>query len=323
MKSRKLQFTASLGVALIGLLSLGAMKLPARTAENTKPAPKPAAASQQQLTFATPADASAALFKAVKAGDQAALQRILGSTMAGLLSMSTPQEDKASMVNFVAKYDLMNRLVDMSDGTRVLLIGADNFAFPVPIARNASNRWYFDETAGALELRAREIGRNELLAIDACSALATAEEIYFNEAGATPEYTQRIVSTPGKLDGLYWPATEKDGVSPVGHLSRFPRKSIESLQPNQPFVADGYSFRILAGQGDAARDAAMSYIENARMSAGFAILAVPLKYGETGIMTFMISREGMVYERDFGPDTAKITGDLHEYNPDENWSLVE
>ncbi len=117
------------------------------------------------------------------------------------------EADKAALDGFATKYSQMNRWVDMSDGSRVLYIGADNFAFPVPLAKNSSGQWYFDAVAGAEEVRARDIGRNELLAIDASAALANAEEIYFASVASSPEYAQRIISSPGKQDGLYWPAS--------------------------------------------------------------------------------------------------------------------
>jgi len=302
---------------LLGGLVLAAIGILVRNVESG------VSASTAQLTFKSPAEAATALADAARDDDETALVRILGGETKALLTTGDKESDKAATDAFAAKYQQMHRLVDMSDGSRVLYIGADNFAFPVPLAKNSAGQWYFDRVAGAEELRARDIGRNELLTIDACSALATAQEIYFNVAGDTPEYARRIISTAGKHDGLYWPTSQDGAVSPIGHLSQFPPASLTSYAPDKPFVIDGYSFRVLTAQGDAARDGAMPYIENGRMTGGFAILATPAKYAETGIMTFIISREGMVYERDFGPDTTKLADAIHEYNPDENWSLVE
>ncbi|HVM74940.1 MAG TPA: DUF2950 family protein [Candidatus Saccharimonadales bacterium] len=305
---------------LLGLLVVAGIAILVRNVESSDPA---YASALPQLTFKNPGEAATALATAAKNDDEKALVQILGGETKALLSTGAEESDKAAMDAFAVKFQQMNRWVDMSDGSRVLYIGADNFAFPVPLAKNSSGQWYFDPVAGAEELRAREIGRNELLAIDACSALATAQEVYFNEAGETPQYAQLIISTPGKHDGLYWPSSDTELVSPVGHLSQFPAASLVAAQPGKPFVIDGYSFRILTAQGEEARDGARGYIENGRMVGGFAILATPVKYAESGIMTFMISREGMVYERDFGPDTAKLAGAIQQYNPDENWSLVE
>jgi hypothetical protein len=273
-------------------------------------------------TFQTPAEAGNTLASAAKTGDQTALSQILGVEAKALLSTGDSETDKAATDSFASKYQQMNRWVEMTDGSRVLYIGADNFAFPVPLAKNSSGQWYFDAVAGAQEIRARDIGRNELLAIDACSALAYAQEIYLN-SGTAREYAQRIISTPGKQDGLYWPAPEAQISSPLGHITQFPKSSLASSPTDEPLVIDGYTLRVLTAQGDDAPGGTKSYIANGRMTGGFAILATPVKYGETGIMTFMISREGIVYEQDLGPDTVKLAASITEYNPDENWSPVE
>jgi hypothetical protein len=278
---------------------------------------------ESQTNFQSPAEAGAALEKASKNGDEAALGKILGVDTKALLTAGDREADKAAMQAFASKYEKMNRWVDMTDGSRVLYIGADNFAFPVPLAKNSTGQWYFDAVAGAEEVRARDIGRNELLAIDACYALANAEEIYYDTVGASPEYSQLIVSTSGKQDGLYWLASQTQTTGPLGNLSDFPRARLGSYPPQEPLVIDGYTLRILTAQGDDAPGGAKSYIVNGRMVGGFAILATPIKYGETGIMTFMISREGVVYEQDLGPDTVKIAASIQKYDPDESWSPVE
>jgi hypothetical protein len=216
----------------------------------------------------------------------------------------------------------MNRWVDMTDGSRVLYIGADNFAFPVPLAKNASRQWYFDAVAGAEEIRARDIGRNELLTIDACSALASAQEVYFAGRNSA-DFAQRIISTSGEQDGLYWAASEQQVSSPLASLGEFAGPSLATLSPDGPLVIDGYTLRILTAQGNDAPGGAQSYIVNGKMTGGFAILATPVKYAETGIMTFMVGRDGVVYERDLGPDTAKLAVSIQEYNPTDDWSEVE
>lgn len=277
----------------------------------------------KQITFQSPAEAGAALAKATKAHDLTALLQILGVDTKALLTTGDKPADDAAMDAFASKYDKMNRWVDMTDGSRVLYIGPDNFAFPVPLAQNSSGQWYFDAVAGAQEVRARDIGRNELLAIDACAALANAEDVYFESVGVSAGYAQRIISTSGKQDGLYWPALEGQISSPLANLSEFPKSSLASLSSNAPLVIDGYELRILTAQGDDAPGGAKSYIVNGRMTGGFAILATPVQYAETGIMTFMTGSDGIVYERDLGPDTAKIAASIQEYNPDEDWAPVE
>jgi hypothetical protein len=276
-----------------------------------------------QVTFESPADAGTALAKAATNGDEAEVDKILGIDTRVLLSTGDQEVDKAALLAFAKKYEKMNRWVDMTDGSRVLYIGADNFAFPVPLAKSPSGRWYFDGVAGAEEVRSRNIGRNELLTIDACSAITNAQEIYYATAGSPPEFAQRFISTSGKQDGLYWPTSEGQVSSPLASLSDFPKSSLASLPPGQPLVIDGYSLRILNAQGDDAPGGARSYVVDGKMIGGFAILATPVKYAETGITTFMTSRDGVVYEQDLGPDTATIAASIQEFNPTDDWTPVE
>jgi hypothetical protein len=312
-KWKKLTMAAVLGVALVGVAVV--------TAESHK---LPAAGEPPALrTFESPEKAATALDEAAKSGDPNEMMAVLGGDAKALITTGEAESDNAAMQTFASKYEQMNRWVRMSDGSRVLYIGADNFAFPVPLAKNSSGQWYFDGVAGAEEVRARDIGRNELLAIDACAALASAEELYFESSGDAPEYAQRIISATDKQDGLYWAVAEGQVPSPLGHLSKFPKSSLASYSAEQPFVIDGYNLRILTAQGDNAPGGAMNYITDGKMARGFAILATPVTYGETGIMTFMISQEGVVYERDFGPDTVKVGSAIQAYNPDENWAPVE
>jgi hypothetical protein len=306
--------------ALVGILALAGLGFTIRAVDTGNLAFASDAATQ--MTFQSPAEAATALAQATKDTDEKALTKVLGGDASALITSGDSEPDKAAMRQFFSKYQQMNRWVDMSDGSRVLYIGADNFAFPVPLAKNASGSWYFDAVAGAQENRAREIGRNELLTIDALAALANAEQSYSANTDSG-EYAQRIISTAGKQDGLYWPASDSLGVSPLAQLEEFPNSSLTSLSPDRPFVIDGYAMRILTGQGDDAPGGAQGYIVNGRMTGGFAILATPVKYGETGIMSFMIGREGFVYERDFGPDTAKTAASIQEYNPDGNWSPID
>jgi hypothetical protein len=272
-----------------------------------------------QITFPSSAEAGSALAKAAKSGNETAVAEILGLDTKVLLSTDDKAAEKAALETFASKYEKMNRWVDMADSSRVLYIGADNFAFPVPLAKNSSGKWYFDGVAGAEEVRAREIGRNELLAIDACTALASAQAIYFADSSAEG-FAQRIVSTPGKQDGLYWPASEQQVSSPLANLDEFAGPSTAT---DGPLVIDGYELRILTAQGDDAPGGAHSYIVNGNMTGGFAILATPVKYAETGIMTFMTSSDGVVYEQDLGPDTARIAASIQEFNPTDDWSEVE
>jgi hypothetical protein len=319
MKSNANKTTKKWKRVVIGVLALAAFALVVVQLK-TKTS---AFAEETQITFSSPAEAGAALAKAAKAGNETAVAEILRLDPKVLLSAGDKEADKAALEAFASKYEKMNRWVDMTDGSRVLYIGADNFAFPVPLAKNTSRQWYFDAVAGAEEIRARDIGRNELLTIDACSALANAQEVYFSGGGDSAEFAQRIISTSGKQDGLYWAASEQQGSSPLANIGEFAGPPLTTLYPSEPLIIDGYALRILTAQGDDAPGGAQSYIVNGKMTGGFAILATPLKYAETGIMTFITGRDGVVYERDLGPDTVKIAASIQEYNPTDDWSHVE
>jgi hypothetical protein len=298
----------ALAILAIGVVQLKTTKL--------------ALAKDTEMTFQSPSDAGAALAQAVQSGDELAVAQILGLDTKALLTTGEKEADLAALKVFASKYERMNRWVDMTDGSRVLYIGADNFAFPVPLAKNSSGRWYFDAVAGAQEIRARDIGRNELSTIDACSELADAQQMYIAVTGSGA-FAQRIISTPGKQDGLYWPASDTQNESPLASLSGLPDSSLRSLSPDQPLVVDGYVLRVLTAQGDDAPGGPMSYIVNGKMTGGFAILATPVKYAETGIMTFMTGVDGVVYERDLGPDTARVAASIQEFDPTDDWSPVE
>ena len=201
-----------------------------------------------QATFATPQEAGQALQAAARANDESALAHVLGANSRAILSSGDVTEDKAAIAEFVAKYDRMNRWVTMTDGSQVLYIGADNYPYPISLARNAASQWYFNTGAGKDEILARRIGKNELLAIDAVSAMGNAEQLYFKSAhdGNQPHhYTQKILSTPGKQDGLYWEVPPDQPSSPLGRLNDFARDVVSSTQPGAPPIFDGYSFRSL------------------------------------------------------------------------------
>jgi hypothetical protein len=287
------------------------------------------AATTEQTTFSNPSEAGQALQQAARTNDENALSRILGPAAKDVLNSGDPVEDKAALDSFVNKYDRMNRWVAMTDGSQLLNIGADNYPFPIPLAQNASSKWYFHTAAGADEILARRIGRNELLAIDAVSAIANAQELYFRKAhDDNPKhlYTALIISHAGKQDGLYWsvPQDQQDDQksSPLGRLSDFARND-STTDPTTPQMFDGYYFRILTAQGDQAKDGAKSYLVNGKLTAGFAVIASPVTYRDSGIMTFIMSREGVVYQRDLGPNTAAVAASTTQYNPAGEWTPVE
>jgi len=279
-----------------------------------------------QITFATPTEAGQALLAANQANDEVKLRNILGPDSQDVLSSGDPTEDQAARQSFVKKYDQMSRWVTMSDGSQVLYIGADNYPFPIPLAQSSSSQWYFDTNAGKEEILARRIGRNELLAMDASSAIVGAEHEYYQTAhNGSPahQYTSRIVSTAGKRDGLYWPASASQAPSPLGILAELPKSSLPSLSPGKPFVMDGYTLRIVKAQDNSAPGGAKSSAAKGQIAGSFSVLATPIKFGVTGIMTFMTTSDGKLYEQNLGPDTATIAASIEEITDTNDWRPVE
>jgi Protein of unknown function (DUF2950) len=246
-----------------------------------------------QTTFATPEEAGQALQNASRAEDDGSLLRILGAKAQAILYSGNPAEDKAALQSFAKKYDRMNRWVTMTDGSLVLYIGADNYPFPISLAKDSSSKWYFNTAAGEDEVLARRIGRNELIAIDVSKSIVNAEEFYRKKSH---EYTQTISSN----SKLAVPGSSGEGP-----------------------VFEGYAFRILAAQGDEAKGGSKSYITDGRMTGGFAVIATPVKYQDSGIMTFIVSRDGVVYQKDLGTQTASIAASIAEYNPSDGWTPAE
>jgi hypothetical protein len=287
---QQMQWIAALVIIAV-VFVLGCSKKPDNTAAETP-----------QKTFATPAEASQALHTAVKTKDDKALTQVLGAKAQKLVSSGDPTEDKSAADSFARKYDQMNRLVAMTDGSQVLYVGADNYPFPVPLAQDGSSRWYFDAAAGDEELRARRIGSNELSALDACRLLANAEELYHQ---STHQYTNTIVSTPGEQDGLYWEAGEGQTPSPLGRLNQFAKTIFNASAPSREVVSHGYSFRIMTTQG------------------GFTIFGSPVDYHNSGIMTFSLGRDGVIYQQDLGPHAADALTAMEQYNPTDGWTQAE
>jgi Protein of unknown function (DUF2950) len=278
-----------------------------------------------QLTFAGPAEAGQALKTAVQAGDASALQQILGTSSKSIFDLADPLANKEDREVFVTKYDQMNRWVLMTDGSEVLHIGADNFPFPVPIERGTNAKWRFNSEAGEQEVLARRIGANELLAIDACEAISNAEDLYAkkpHDDGATPAYATRIISSPGKRDGLYWQVPEGHKASPLGRVESFAPSVIALAAADGPVVIDGYSYRILTAQGADASGGARNYMVNGKLTGGYAVLASPVKYGETGIMTFLLGPDGF-FEQNLGDATSEYASTASEFNPTDDWSPLE
>jgi len=276
-----------------------------------------------QKTFASPADAGTAFLEAASSGNQTELLAIFGPGAKEVLFSGDAVKDKDALQDFVAAYNQMNRWREIKAGGEMLYTGADNYLFPIPLGQDTSSRWYFDTEAGKDEILARRIGKDELTAIAACGAVAAAEQRYFDQThdgDKAKQYSQKFVSDEGKQDGLYWPVPEGQAPSPLDQIHDFAKAAGYSNAGAklQPF--DGYYFRILTKQGDKAPGGAKDYIVNGKMVGGFAILAYPAEYRNSGIMTFIVGGDGIVYQKDLGEKTADIALALAEYNPGDGWN---
>lgn len=277
---------------------------------------KSASENAAQRIFASPEEAGATLVAAARSGDQGSLLAIFGPGGEEVLFTGDSVRDQDNLKGFVASYDQMHRWGNLKAGGKVLYTGGENFPFPVPLDKNSSGQWSFDTAAGKDEILARRIGRGELTAIAACEAAATAEDLYFGKA---KQYTQKFSSDQGKQNGLYWPAAEGDSPSPLGPLGDFAKALGYANSGDKPQPFNGYYYRILTKQGAAAKGGAKDYIVDAKMTGGFAILAYPVEYRNTGIMTFIIGKDGVVYQKDLGEKTTDQGDAMTEYDPGEGW----
>jgi len=276
-----------------------------------------------QKTFTSPSDASAAFLEAAKSGDQGSLLAIFGPDGKDALFSGDAVKDKDALQDFVSAYNQMHRWREIKAGGQILYIGADNYPFPIPLGQNPSGQWYFDTAAGKDEILARRIGKDELTAIAATIAVADAQEQYFDEThigDTVRQYAQEFVSDAGKQNGLYWSVQEGQSPSPLGQLGDFAKAVGYTNSGTAPQPFNGYYFRILNKQGEKAKGGAKDYLVNGRMTGGFAILAYPAEYRNSGIMTFIMSKDGILYQKDLGEKTAEIAVAMAEYNPDDSWN---
>jgi hypothetical protein len=278
-----------------------------------------------QKTFASPTDAGTAFLEAAKSGDQGALIAIFGPEGKDALFSGDAVKDKNALQDFVAAYSQMNRWREVKAGGEILYVGADNYPFPIPLGRNPAGQWYFDTAAGKDEILARRIGKGELTAIAACGVLADAQQQYFSQrhrGDKAKQYAQKIGSDEGKQNGLYWPVSEGQTPSPLNDLGDFAKAVGYTNAGDKPQPFNGYYFQILTKQGDKAPGGAKDYIVDGKMTGGFAILAYPAAYRNSGIMTFIVSKDGTVYQKDLGEKTTDLAIAMAEYNPGDGWSGV-
>jgi len=279
-------------------------------------------AADTGLTFATPKAAVSALVAAVSTSNTNALQDIFGP---GATDIENPDQVQAAreFAEFSAALSLTNQLVPESDVKYTLEVGAKSWPFPIPIVKSG-DRWFFDTAAGKDEILNRRIGENELATLDSVRAYVAAQREYAakdRNGDGVLAYAQKIISSPGAKDGLYWSPDLDGEISPLGPLVAQAETEgytvhVKGSAP-QPF--HGYFFKVLKQQGAAAPGGKYCYIINGHMIAGFALVAWPAAYGQSGIMTFIVNQQGRVYQKDLGPKTAKIAASLKTYNPDPTW----
>lgn len=281
------------------------------------------AAKPAYQTFASPDDAGNGLLTAAKSGDPNAVIAVFGPDSKDIVVTGDLVQDKNTANLFISEYGAMHRWRKMPDGSQILLMGADNFPFPIPLKKNAAGQWYFDVPAGREEILVRRIGRNELAVINVCGALADAEGEYFSQHNeGTKQYAQKFISDTGKQNGLYWQSQEGQPRSPLGPLAAFATAEGYSVKPNSHLPFHGYYFNMLSRQGSHAPGGAKDYVIDGKMVGGFAFVAYPADYRNSGVMTFIINQDGVLLQKDLGNSTTEIAKAMTEFDPDPGWRPV-
>ena len=279
------------------------------------------AAAHAQQSFKTAEEAADALVSAAKTGDRKAVLTVLGQKGADIVSSGDPVADASARNRVIEAYNAKHPMAMEGTDKAVLIIGHEDWPFPIPLVRK-DGTWRFDTAAGREEILYRRIGRNELSAIQACLAYVDAQQEYAERGIAgNGVYAQRIVSGPGKNDGLYWPAQPSEDDSPLGELAASAAaEGYRVGQQRAPY--HGYYYKVLTRQGPNAAGGALDYIVRGRMIGGFALVAYPAEYRNSGVMTFLVNHRGDVYEKDLGPNTAHIAAGITAFNPDNTWRRV-
>jgi len=310
------RMTPLIAITRVGLGALLLSAMAPAAVRAAEPAPQ---------TFASPADAAAALAEAAGHGDAAELLKIFGAEGAKLISSGDPVADDNARQRLAAEYAVSHKIEYAGADKAVLSIGKDDFPLPIPLVK-AGIAWHFDTAAGEQEVLDRRIGRNELNTIEVCHAYVEAQREYAakNPLGkGSGEYAQTFRSTPGKHNGLYWESENAADESPLGPLVASARS--EGYSPNAdgtPTPYHGYYFKILTRQGSNASGGAKDYVANSHMTGGFAMIAFPAKYDDSGVMTFMVDQTGVVFEKNLGPGTEAIARRIVTYDPDQSWTPI-
>jgi DUF2950 family protein len=280
-----------------------------------------------QETFASPDEAVKALVGALKAVDAKALSAIFGPGSKDLVSSGDPIADKTDYERFINLFEQKSKLGEADANKVVLYVGNEGWPFAIPIVKK-DGAWRFDTDEGSEEILARRIGRNELSVIQTCLAYVDAQREYAlkdRDSGGLPAYAQKFMSDPGKKDGLYWETKEGDEQSPLGPLVAVAQEQgyTGRQSGNKPVPYHGYYYRIIKAQGKNARGGSYDYVVKGKMIGGFALVAYPARYGSSGIMTFTVNHDGVVYQEDLGENTKKAALAMDRFNPDNTWKKVE
>ena len=281
-----------------------------------------AAHAEQQ--FESPEDAVEALIGAAQESDKSKLLEILGPYGKDVISSGDEVADRNARDRFLESYEEKYGFESEGEDSAVLVLGEDDWPFPIPIVK-AEGKWQFDTEAGLEEILIRRVGRNELSAIESALAYVKAQQDYaaLNVDGTSPSaYALRIVSSSGQKDGLYWPTETGESPSPLTEI--FAEITDEGYEiGDKPIPRHGYYFRTLNSQGDGAKGGARDYVVDGRMTGGFALVAHPAAYGNSGIMTFMVNQDGVVLEKDLGLETEEVVSEFDAFAPDDTWMPVE
>jgi hypothetical protein len=283
-----------------------------------------ASGAKAQQAFKTPDEAASALVAAAKTSDTKAIATVLGPDGDAIVSSGDEVADATTRQKFVAAYEAKHQISIEGKNKAIMVIGDKDYPLPIPIVRE-DGMWRFDTAAGREEILARRIGRNELDAIQACLAYVDAQNDYADKdrtGAGRGVYAQRIVSSFGKRDGLYWPTSQGEEPSPLGELvAEATAQGYRVGSGRSPF--HGYYFKILTKQGAAAPGGVLDYVVRGKMIGGFALVAYPAVYKNSGVMTFIVNHAGTVYQKDLGPDTTKLAGKMTSFNPDKTWQKAD
>lgn len=282
-------------------------------------------AAGEPRTFASPDEAAGALADAIRADDTDALLAIMGSEGEQIVSSGDEVDDRNRRQTFLALYENKHALANEGPDVRTLVVGEASWPFPVPIVRDGQS-WFFDAEAGREEILNRRIGENELAAIQVCKAIGDAQQEYAMmdpDGDGIREFARKFVSDPDTRNGLFWRTGEGEPDSPLGDMAAAAAAEGYSRRGEGPTPYHGYYYRILEAQGPNAPGGAVQYVVNGKMILGFGLLAYPAEHGSSGVTTFMMNAEGIVYQKDLGANTAKLVGEIKAFDPGPGWTLTD